>query len=298
MIRRYAFPGFGSSGASSRCPPLHMTVNTIDLTLHPTNCQFIRCWRLCSQNLIVYFFETVGWTAAPPSVHPVLLLQYWCVCLVQTWSSDRPTVLSNGPSVHPTHLTSLFCLFYSPNACRMRIVGSSDGASWLDSSRSVPSTPTLAQTPTSRYRRFIRRSHFSSFSSTVWTLEKYTIFSFCHVIFLHPCELENVYKDMLNNIVSLIDHVVMNHQNHTRTNGIWGHVRYKIDPLLGKLWTYTHLGMKVVWVLSIYRPTERVKHSNDKDRIRNRVFNIHDYPYSISIQIFKVRFLRSKIWWI
>jgi hypothetical protein len=25
----------------------------------------------------------------------------------------------------------------------------------------------------------------------------------------------NVYKDMLNNIVSPIDHVVMNHQNHT-----------------------------------------------------------------------------------
>jgi hypothetical protein len=30
----------------------------------------------------------------------------------------------------------------------------------------------------------------------------------------------NVYKNMLNNMVSSIDHVVMNHQNHTRTNGI------------------------------------------------------------------------------
>jgi hypothetical protein len=30
----------------------------------------------------------------------------------------------------------------------------------------------------------------------------------------------NVYKDMLNNMVNHIDHVVMNHQNHTRTNGI------------------------------------------------------------------------------
>jgi hypothetical protein len=30
----------------------------------------------------------------------------------------------------------------------------------------------------------------------------------------------NVYKYMLNNMVSPIDHVVMNHQNHTRTNGI------------------------------------------------------------------------------
>jgi hypothetical protein len=36
----------------------------------------------------------------------------------------------------------------------------------------------------------------------------------------------NVYKDMLNNMVSPIDHVVMNRQNQTRTNGKWGHVRY------------------------------------------------------------------------
>jgi hypothetical protein len=33
-------------------------------------------------------------------------------------------------------------------------------------------------------------------------------------------EPRSVYKDMLNNVVSLIDHVVMNHKNQTRTNGI------------------------------------------------------------------------------
>jgi hypothetical protein len=33
-------------------------------------------------------------------------------------------------------------------------------------------------------------------------------------------------KTCSNNMVSLNDHVVMNHQNQTRTNGIWGHVRY------------------------------------------------------------------------
>jgi hypothetical protein len=44
----------------------------------------------------------------------------------------------------------------------------------------------------------------------------------------------SVYKDMLNNMVSPIDHVVMNHQNQTRTNGIWGHVRYNL-PLFGDL---------------------------------------------------------------
>jgi hypothetical protein len=44
----------------------------------------------------------------------------------------------------------------------------------------------------------------------------------------------NVYKDMLKNMVSPIDHVVMNHQNQTRTNDIWGHVRYNL-PLFGDL---------------------------------------------------------------
>jgi hypothetical protein len=42
----------------------------------------------------------------------------------------------------------------------------------------------------------------------------------------------SVYKDMLNNKVSPNDHVVMNHQNQTRTNGIWGHVRYSVDNAL------------------------------------------------------------------
>jgi hypothetical protein len=31
---------------------------------------------------------------------------------------------------------------------------------------------------------------------------------------------------MLNNIVSLIDQIAMNHQNHTQTNSLRGHVRY------------------------------------------------------------------------
>jgi hypothetical protein len=40
----------------------------------------------------------------------------------------------------------------------------------------------------------------------------------------------NSYKDMLNNLVSPIDHhVVINQQNQTRTNDLGGHVRYKIE---------------------------------------------------------------------
>jgi hypothetical protein len=47
----------------------------------------------------------------------------------------------------------------------------------------------------------------------------------------------NAYKDMLDNMVSPIDHVVMNHQNQTWTNGKWGHVRYNL-PLFVDLWQH------------------------------------------------------------
>jgi hypothetical protein len=42
---------------------------------------------------------------------------------------------------------------------------------------------------------------------------------------------------MLNNVVSLIDHIVMNHKNQTQTNGIWYHVRYNLS-LFGDLWQH------------------------------------------------------------
>jgi hypothetical protein len=42
----------------------------------------------------------------------------------------------------------------------------------------------------------------------------------------------NIHKDMLNNVVSPIDHVVMNHQNQTRTNGKWGHVHYNVMDIV------------------------------------------------------------------
>jgi hypothetical protein len=50
--------------------------------------------------------------------------------------------------------------------------------------------------------------------------------------FLASLGPRSVYKDMLNNKVSPNDHVGMNHQNQTRTNGIWGHVRYSVDNAL------------------------------------------------------------------
>jgi hypothetical protein len=47
---------------------------------------------------------------------------------------------------------------------------------------------------------------------------------------------------MLNNVVSPIDHVVMNHKNQTRANGIWGHVRYN----------YAQLPQRYYWLYGIY----------------------------------------------
>jgi hypothetical protein len=73
------------------------------------------------------------------------------------------------------------------------------------------------------YRRFIRRCFFL-LSCSVLTLD--LLILACGILAsLGP---RSVYKDMLNNKVSPNDHVVMNHQNQTRTNGIWGHVRYKL----------------------------------------------------------------------
>jgi hypothetical protein len=44
----------------------------------------------------------------------------------------------------------------------------------------------------------------------------------------------------------------------------------------------------------IIRLTERVRHSNGKDRIWIRTFIIRNYPYRISIRKFNVKFLWSK----
>jgi hypothetical protein len=83
-------------------------------------------------------------------------------------------------------------------------------------------------------RRFIRRCLFFFFFFLVfdhWKID-YLLNLACDILAcLGP---RNVYKDMLNNMVSPIDHVVMNHQNQTRTNGIWGHVCYNL-PLFGDL---------------------------------------------------------------
>jgi hypothetical protein len=141
-----------------------MTVDTIHPTLQPTHHRFIRCWRLYHQNLNVSFLEAVEWTDAWPSVHSVLK------------TSERAALYLDSSSHQIDrrcpHLDCWFircsCLllhhfFHSFDACRIWTVGLSSGASWLESSRSVPSTLMLAPTLTSRYQ-FIRRCLFPPFS--------------------------------------------------------------------------------------------------------------------------------------
>jgi hypothetical protein len=93
--------------------------------------------------------------------------------------------------------------------------------------RSVPSTPMLASTIPSVHPTvsFLFR-FFLVFGP--WKIDNLLNLACGILASLGP---RNVYKDMLNNMVSPIDHVFMNHQNQTRANGIWGHVRYNL-PLL------------------------------------------------------------------
>jgi hypothetical protein len=123
-----------------------------------------------------------------PSDHPVLLRR----C---TSSATRLTHLEIGPSVHPTVPRVLPSEPTRPTIAPMLAI-------W------VPSVhPTVT---------------FLFLSSSVLTFD----------LLILTCDLlaslgpRSVYKDIINNMVSPIDHVVMNHQNQTRTNSIWGHVHY------------------------------------------------------------------------
>jgi hypothetical protein len=129
---------------------------------------------------------------------------------------------SNGLSVHPTLLSSLLLLYNSSHSTRKWTVGSSDGAlvftQCTNSSDDCTDACYLGTVGSSDGVFFL---FFLVFDP--WKID-YLLNLACGILAsLGP---GNVYKDMLNNMVSRIDHVVMNHQNHTRTNGIWDHVRY------------------------------------------------------------------------
>jgi hypothetical protein len=114
-----------------------------------------------------------------------------------------------------------------------------------------------------RYRRFIRWCVFFFFFLGFDPRKiDYLLSLACGILTsLGP---RNVYKDMLNNMVSPIDHVVMNHQNQTRTNGIWGHLRYNL-PLFGDLWQHNqskHKFAKIDKIRTIYTCLDAYHHPN------------------------------------
>jgi hypothetical protein len=111
------------------------------------HCQFIRCYCLLNRLLFDLNSRTVGWTAASPSVHPVLktpVLAHYCLVQTSNWIDRQPnepdrwfiqcywvlwagcylsslnhlTLLELGSSIHPMvpfycFLASLTCLFAS-----------------------------------------------------------------------------------------------------------------------------------------------------------------------------------------
>jgi hypothetical protein len=123
-----------------------------------------------------------------------------CYCLRFFFSATHPTLLENGLSVHLT----------VPRF-----------------STSVPTRSTIASTVALTLAILVPSVHPTA------------CFLFFSLLSL-ACDIlaslgpRNVYKDMLNNMVSPIDHVVMNHQNQTRTNGKRHHDRYNL-PFFGDL---------------------------------------------------------------
>jgi hypothetical protein len=137
------------------------------------------------------------------------------LCLDSNKASDRPTVSSLRPLDHPVLLSSLVLLCNSFGASRNWTVDSSDGVNFVWPVASVPTTPTLCIDGAVGLSDGVL--FFSLLGFDPRKID-YLLNLACRIF--ASLGLRNVYKDMLNNIVSLIDHVVMKHQNHTRTNGI------------------------------------------------------------------------------
>jgi hypothetical protein len=180
------FQGVGSTGAPptslSRWDSLTQLLRRYALTVR----RIIRCWRPRNQVASVSFHARridPRYPLTEASDHPVLKASSWrvsvliqterridrrcthwdrwiirCYCLHCSSSATRPTLLGNGPSVHPT----------------------------------VPRVPPVYQLIRRLHRRlllrycwFIGQCLFFSFLARFWPL----IFLFWHVVFLHPWDI-------------------------------------------------------------------------------------------------------------
>jgi hypothetical protein len=125
--RCYPFQGVSSSGAPSTSHSCWGSLTELLRRYAPMHRRIIRCWRPSGQFLTVSFHMTTGWTAADPSVHPVLMCWSWRVsvlfnldhwidrrfppmdrrfirrCCLRGFSSPIHSMqLGMGPSVYPT----------------------------------------------------------------------------------------------------------------------------------------------------------------------------------------------------
>jgi hypothetical protein len=132
MNRCYLFRAIGSSGAPSTSLIHWDRLTQLIRRYTLMHCRFIRCRRTLRQNLIVCFFETVKWTAAPPSAHSVLKLQSWRISvLIQTKHQiDRWCPHLDHQIIRCYCLMQLFS-FKSSDATTEWTVGSSDGANCI-----------------------------------------------------------------------------------------------------------------------------------------------------------------------
>jgi hypothetical protein len=140
------------------------------ITLHYTwpLAQIIRCfnWRIVgssgakdfvTKTLLIASSRSSDQLMHTPSVHLVLKSSEPTTLCLDSLSHriDRPCPYLDRRFIWCYYLL-LLCFFHSSDACKTWTVSSSDGSSYLESSRSVQSTPTLAPTLTSRYHRLIR----------------------------------------------------------------------------------------------------------------------------------------------
>jgi hypothetical protein len=168
----------------------------------------------------------------PHSDHRII----WCYYLRSSSSAIHPTHLQNGPLVHSMVPTS-FCLLCS-----------------------VRTTPTLCTDGTAVHPT----ACFLFLSLLDFDTRKIDYLLNLECDIFASFGPRSVYKDMLNNVVSPIDHVVMNHQNQTWTNGKWGYVRYNL-PLLGDLWQHKqskHKFEKIEKIRATYTCLDSYHHPN------------------------------------
>jgi hypothetical protein len=215
--------------------------------MYPMCYRFIQCWKVPRQNLTVGIFVTIWWTAAwipltisssgveafwiscslswtqRPSDEPVPPRQFMqCYCLL-SWrisvlfklSSDRLTVEPTRPSIHLVLLIParwpLLALLSSSDATRKRTVSSSNNLCKLSLLHAVyPFIRHLGNGPS--VHPTVPYSSLLIFGLDPWKIY-YLLILTCDIF--APMRSRNVYKDMINNIVSPIDHVVMYHHNHT-----------------------------------------------------------------------------------